>query len=219
MFFLQFRVIELGETMFFRFVIVQALLISSFALADLPISITSPSLGGDCVSDDIQVVEENGQFFIAAFFTNMDAIAETKVIDKKSCRMRYNLQIAPGYHLNLFQFSVDGVYQLSEHGTARLTVSHRVVNNTSARTTKFYSAAQGDALAGDIHDFSGAISKNDLPGVYGNCGASIPMTTSIYAEAVKPSSDQSGLTRISLDEGVSSNYVKLCQVIVSTCTP
>lgn len=179
-------------------------------------AITNPVLTGDCASDDITVVEEGGELYIAAYFTNMDAIAENKTIDKKRCTMKYNLDLAPGYKLDVFQFSVDGVYQLSEHGTGRLTVSHRVVNNTSARTTKFFQA-HTDPLVGDIHDFSGAVSRDDIPAQYGTCGASIPLTTTIYAEAVKPASDQSGLTRVSLDEGVSSGYVKLCKIIADPC--
>lgn len=185
--------------------------------ANLPINITNPILSGDCAGDDISVVEEDGEFYIAAFFTNMDAMAETKTIDKKRCTMKYNVEMGRGYKLDVFQFSVDGVYQLSEHGTGRLTVSHRVVNNASARTTKFYSADQGDALAGDIQDFSGAVSSDQIPRSYGQCGASIPLTTSIYAEAVKPASDVSGFTRVSLDEGVSSSYVKLCKIVADPC--
>lgn len=200
-----------------HFVFLSAILMSSILFAVPPVELTQPALSGDCVNDDIRIVEENGEFYIAAFFTNMDAIAETKTIDKKSCRMKYNIKLAKGYRLDVFQFSVDGVYQLSEHGTARLTVSHRVVNNTSARTTKFFSVSQGDPLMGDIHDFSGAVSNNQLPFEYSKCGASIPITTSIYAEAVKPAADQSGLTRISLDEGVSSNYVKICKVVIDPC--
>ncbi len=184
---------------------------------NLPITITNPDLSGDCAGDDIAVVEENGQYYIAAYFTNMDAIAEDKVIDKKRCTMKYNVELGRGYQLDVFQFSVDGVYQLSDHGTARLTVSHRVVNNASARTTKFYSANQGDSLFGDIQDFSGAIYSHQIPQTYGHCGASIPLTTSIYAEAVKPASDVSGFTRVSLDEGVSSEYVKLCKIITDPC--
>lgn len=180
------------------------------------IIITNPVLTGDCAGDDITVVEENGEQYIAAYFTNMDAIAEDKTIDKKRCTMKYNVELPQGYKLDVFQFSVDGVYQLSDQGTARLTVSHRVVNNSSARTTKFYRAGI-DELFGDIHDFSGAVSRTDIPPSYGECGASIPLTTTIYAEAVKPASDQSGLTRVSLDEGVSSGYVKLCKIVTDPC--
>ncbi len=185
--------------------------------ANLPITISNPNLSGDCAGDDISVVEEDGQYYIAAFFTNMDAVAENKVIDKKRCTMKYLVELGRGYKLDVFQFSVDGVYQLSEHGTARLTVSHRVVNNASARTTKFYSADYGDPLMGDIQDFSGAVYADQLPHGYAQCGATIPLTTSIYAEAVKPSSDVSGFTRVSLDEGVSSEYVKLCKIITDPC--
>ncbi|MES2504947.1 MAG: DUF4360 domain-containing protein [Myxococcota bacterium] len=197
--------------------ILLSLLVTSACLALGPVTITSPVAVGDCAADDIRVVEEAGEYYIAAYFQNMDAIAETKVLDKKRCTMNYKIQLAPDYKLDVFQFSVDGVYQLSEHGTARLTVSHRVVNNSSARTTKFFSASQGDAAMGDIHDYSGAISADQIPASYSHCGASIPLTTSIYAEAVKPAADQTGLTRISLDEGVSSHYTKLCKIVVDPC--
>lgn len=193
-----------------------SLLTSTTSLATDQMTITQPDLRGDCAGDDITIVEENGEQFIAAYFTNMDAIAEDKVVDKKRCTMKFNVQLAPGYKLDVFQFSVDGVYQLSDQGTGRLTVSHRVVNNTSARTTKFYRAGV-DPLAGDIHDFSGAVTSYDIPPQYGECGASIPLTTSIYVEAVKPASDFSGLSRVSLDEGVSSGYVKLCKIVADPC--
>lgn len=206
-----------------RLKLLALLLLAGSLHATGELTITNPELSQDCAQDDIRVVEENGALYIAAFFTNMDAIAENKTIDKKRCTMKYNVQVAPGYKLDVFQFSVDGVYQLSEHGTGRLTVSHRVVNNTSARTTKFFQSIPGDptSLTGDIHDFTGAITKDQLPPQYGTCGSSIPLTTSIYAEAVKPQSDMSGLTRVSLDEAVSSHYsspyVKLCRVVVNPC--
>jgi hypothetical protein len=203
----------------FKFFISVLCLLSAtlFATTAPQLSISDPELSGNCVGDDIAVVQENGEYYIAAYFTNMDAIAEHVTIDKKRCTMRFNVELAPGYQLDVFQFSVDGVYQLSQTGTARLTVSHRVANNPSARTSLFYSASDGDPAYGDIHDFSGAVDRNQLPSQYGVCGASIPLTTSIYAEAVKPSSDRTGLTRISLDEGVSSAYVKLAKVICKPC--
>lgn len=204
------------RSIFFRALGLSLIFTVSTSLFSTAISITDPVLSGDCAHDEITVVEENGEQYIAAYFTNMDAIAEDKTIDKKRCTMKYNVDLPRGYKLDAFQFSVDGVYQLSEQGTGRLTVSHRVVNNTSARTTKFFKAGV-DPLYGDIHDFSGAVSRYDLPGPYGQCGASIPLTTSIYVEAVKPQSDQSGLTRVSLDEGVSSGYVKLCKIVTDPC--
>lgn len=203
-----------------------ALLLLAGSLDASPLIITSPSLEKDCAGDDIRVVEENGVHYIAAFFTNMDAIVQdqTKTIDKKRCTMRYNLQVAPGYQLEEFKFSVNGVYQLSEQGTGRLTVSHRVVNNDSAATTMWFKPIPGDlsSLNGSINNAYGAISKYQLPPQYSMCGSNIPMTTSIYAEAVKPMSDMSGMTRVSLDEGVSSDktepyMVKLCQVIIRPC--
>ena len=185
--------------------------------ANLPIIITQPVLSGDCTNDDIRVVLEDGEYYIAAFFNDMDAVAEDKVIDKKRCTMKYNVQLSYGLKLDVFQFSVDGVYQLSENGTARLTVSHRVVNNSSARTTKFYSASQGDPLLGDIQDFTGEVFASEIPFSYRQCGSTIPLTTSIYAEAVKPSSDLTGFSRVSLDEGVTSGYVKLCRIAINPC--
>ena len=181
------------------------------------VQITEPDLSGHCEYDDIRVVEEEGKYYIAAFFSDMAAIAQGDVsYQKKRCTMDYKVTLPNYLKLEYFQFSVDGIYQLSDKGTARLTVSHRVANAPSARTTKFYSAESGDSKNGDIWDHTGDIRSYQLDPQFQGCGASIPLTTSIYTSASKPQSDLSGMTMIDLDEGVSS-HVKLGRIKCRRC--
>ena len=197
--------------------LVPAAFIGTAAFASSPVRITDPELSGDCEYDDIQVVQEEGRYFIAAFFSDMTAqTSSDDTSDKKRCTMKYNVDVEHGYKLDIFQFSVDGVYQLSESGTARLTVSHRVLNGKSVRTTAFYSAKKGDPLFGDITDHTGDITRWDLEEDYQKCGASIPLTTSIYAQAIQAKDDYD-FTFVDLDEGVSSAYTRLGEVHVDPC--
>lgn len=188
------------------------------------VTITRVQMLQDCQKDKISIVEENGEYFIAAFFTNMNAIAETNALDKKRCTMKYNVQISPGYMLDVFQFSVDGVYQLSEHGSGRLTVAHRVVNNDTIRHSKIIQSMPGEpsSLTGDIKGFRGSITNAQLAKEYTKCGATIPLNTSVYAEAGKSQQGISGLSRVSLSEAASSHFstpfVKLCQIKIKPCS-
>ncbi len=192
---------------------------SSFALAS-PAEISNVRLSGDCAFDDIHVEEEGGEYFIVAAFDSITAQSFSgQPNEKKRCTMDYDLRLAPGYSLELFQFSVNGVYQLSDQGTARLTVSHRAANGKSVRVTEFFSQSQGHAPFGDINDQTGDITRFDLQPVYQGCGAQIPLNTSIFAQASQPNTDQSGQTLISLDDGTSSAYYKLCKIQVQACRP
>ncbi len=198
-----------------RMILKALLLLSSSAVAGPYIS--SPFLSGDCAGDDIRVVEEGGKYYIAAFFSGMAAVTGDQSYVKKRCTMDYRVSMPSGYKLEVFQFSVDGIYQLSDQGTARLTVSHRASNGKSARTTAFYSLRNGDQEQGDIWDYTGDIKGHELAAEDRECGASIPLTTSVYASAQQPRNDLSGTTMVDLDEGASSGYTKLCQIRFKRC--
>ncbi|MCX6128745.1 MAG: hypothetical protein NTX25_06735, partial [Proteobacteria bacterium] len=121
-----------------------ALVLSASAYAH-PISISDPYVNEDCAQQsEIRVVEENGQYYIKAFFDgSMNAIADgqSSTYQKRRCTLDYKINVAPNYQLDVFEFAVDGVYNLSEQGVARLTVSHRVANAPAVRETKFFSRA------------------------------------------------------------------------------
>lgn len=172
-----------------------------------PFQIEQPALSGDCADASIRIVEEGGEYFIKAFFDgSMSALADGSNHDKKRCTLDFKLATSPGFKLDVFEFTVDGIYQLSDQGTARLTVSHRAGNAPAVRTTRFFAAQQGDAPVGEVGDggFTGAISSDQLGGGFSSCGAKIPVETTIYAAVTQPSSDSSGITQLDLDEGTSN---------------
>lgn len=199
-----------------------ALCLSSLAHAS-PFAISQPAVSGDCAGSDIRLVEEGGEYYIKAFFDgSMTATADGQNHDKKRCTLDFRLLVAPGWQLDVFEFTVDGVYQLSERGTARLTVSHRAGQAPAVRTTRFFSAQQGDAPFGEVGEggFTGAVYGYQLGGNYGSCGGtSIPLETSVYAAVTQASSDQSGLTQLDLDEGVSNTQgYTICKVKPKPCS-
>ncbi len=208
--------------MLLRIIVLMTLAMPLFAdstmSANLPIAIINLDSFGDCMGDDFGVIEDDGEYYFAAFFTDMDAVADNQVKDMKRCILKYLVVMGRNYKLDLLDFFVDGDYQLSDHGTARLSISHRIENHGSVHTKKMYSAENGDLLSGNFADFSGAILSEQLPQSYGQCGAGIPLTTSIYSEAVKPPSDLSGLSRISLDSNNDpGSFVKLGAIRVIPC--
>ncbi|MFW7379216.1 MAG: hypothetical protein ACOH5I_10445 [Oligoflexus sp.] len=199
------------------FVMAAGLLSSALAVSS-PATVSNLQLSGDCDFDDIRVVEENGEYYIAAFFDSIYAQTDGFVtFDRKRCTMNYDIELAPHYQLDLFQFSVNGTYQLSDMGTARLTVSHRAANGPSVRTTAQYSLKAGDDYAGEFVDYTGDITRWDLKPDYQRCGARIPVESSIHVHATQPSYDQSGSTLIVMDDGTSSHYTKLCKIKYKPC--
>jgi len=178
--------------------------------------IANAELLGNCAGDDIAVVEELGEHFLVAYFTDMDAVAKDLVEDKKHCLMKFVLNFFPGNQLNELQFFVDGQYQLADHGFARLMISHKVVNNGSVRTNKTFNWAEGNQ-SGDIGEILGSVKREELPPLYGRCGGSVPIVTSIQLDAVKPNVTESGLTKIELEKRAYRNYVKLGKFISSPC--
>ena len=191
---------------------------TSSLASTLPVAITDLVTSANCASDSVEVEEVGGEYAIFAYFSDMTAIAETVLSDKKRCTISFNLEISPGYQLEAFDFSVDGSWMLSEQGTARLTVSHRAGNHPGVRFTEFFSAAQGGERFGDINEFIGSITSYELDPIYQSCGSHIPMRTSVYAQAIKPSLDQSGITMITLDEAVSnSEAIEISRVRVGHC--
>ncbi|HYX32697.1 MAG TPA: hypothetical protein VE954_06255 [Oligoflexus sp.] len=195
------------------------LVLSASAYAT-PFTITEPVVNEDCAKEsEIRVVEENGEYYIKAFFDgSMNAIADGESkYQKRRCTLDFKISVAPNFQIDVFDFAVDGVYNLSENGVARLTVSHRVANAPSVRQTAFFSRGNGSPAAGDISNFVGSIFGYQLQN-YGSCGASgIPLETSVYATATQPSGDQ-GLTQIDLDQGVSSTQgYTICKVKVKPC--
>ncbi|WP_141732780.1 hypothetical protein [Oligoflexus tunisiensis] len=202
-----------------KFLAPLALVLSSAVYAT-PFTISEPIVNEDCAKDsEIRVVEENGEYYIKAFFDgSMNAIAEAgSQYQKRRCTLDFKLSVHPNYQIDVFDFAVDGIYNLSEKGIARLTVSHRVGNAPSVRETVFFSQANGSPVAGDITNFVGSIFGYQLQN-YGSCGASgIPLETSVYASATQPSSDE-GLTQIDLDQGVSATQgYTICKVKVKPC--
>lgn len=193
-------------------------LLSAGLLSASPAYISDVELSGDCDFDDIRVVEENGQYYIAAYFDSIYAHTyENHPFDSKRCTMNYKVKLNPRYALDLFQFSVNGTYELSDHGTARVTVSHRASNGKTVRTTEQFSLRRGSDYFGDFTDHTGDITRWDLSTDHQRCGASIPLTSSVFVHAAQPASDGSGQTVIALDDGVSSHYTKLCKVKFKRC--
>lgn len=200
------------------FVVVAVGMMSSSFLVASPAKVTNLRLNGDCDFDDIRVVEERGEYYIAAYFDSIYAEADgAKTFDRKRCTMNYDVELAPNHQLDLFQFSVNGTYQLSDMGTARLTVSHRAANGPTVRTTEQFSLQNGDPYAGDIVDYTGDITRWDLKEPYQRCGAKIPLESSIFVHASQPSYDYSGTTLIVMDDGTSSQYTKLCKIKYQPC--
>jgi hypothetical protein len=202
-----------------KFLAPLALVLSASAYAH-PFTISEPQVNDDCAQEsEIKVVEENGEYYIKAFFDgSMNAIADGESkYQKRRCTLDFKLSVAPNYQIDVFDFAVDGVYNLSENGIARLTVSHRVGNAPSIRETVFFNRAQGSDPAGDISNFVGSIFGYQLQN-YGSCGASgIPLETSVYASATQPAGD-TGLTQIDLDQGVSSAQgYTICKIKVKPC--
>ena len=196
------------------------LLVLSASAHAHPFTISEPTVNEDCDKDsEIKVVEENGEYYIKAFFDgSMNAVADSvTTYQKRRCTLDFKLSVAPQYQIDAFDFAVDGVYNLSEHGVARLTVSHRVANAPAVRETKFFSQASGSPVAGDITNFVGSIFGYQLQN-YSSCGASaIPMETSVFVTATQPQGDF-GLTQIDLDEGNSSTQgYTICKVKVKPC--
>ncbi|WP_163831550.1 hypothetical protein [Spartinivicinus ruber] len=183
-----------------------------------PLHISQPQLSGDCIGDDIRIVNEGGKTYIAAFFNDMTANSTEGVYSKRRCTMNYKVNLPRGYRLDSFVFAVDGIYQLSEQGSGRVTVSHRVANAPSVRNTRFLNKEE-DGGAGDINDYVGTISRSQLSPQHQSCyGTSVPLTTSLYVSTTQPKTDRSGITLVSLDEGVSdAGYVKLCRIQFSPC--
>lgn len=212
---------------------VLAFFMSSSLMAH-PFTINNLRPSGDCQGAQITVEEYKGEYFIKAFFDGtMSALTDgaSKTFDKKRCTLNYDLAVAPGYKFDFFEFSVDGSYQTSERGVGRLTVSHRAGNAPAVRTTGFYARSNGDLPGGELlpGGFSGAINRDQLDGQYQNCGAQIPLETSVYATTNQPSDDRSSNTVIDLDESVSSGsatkfpapvcqgYFCFCKIKVKRC--
>lgn len=192
------------------------LLFCSSIIASSSMTISDAEFRGNCAADRIDIIEEFGHHFLAVFFTDMDAVAQNRAQDKKTCVIKYNVNFVPGNQLNYLNFFVDGQYQLSRLGSARLLISHRVVNNTSARTLK--AVKEGiDPLSGDIHEITGTVSGSDIPNLYAGCGASIPLTTSVSLEAINPTPGGNSVTKISLVKEPFRNYVKLGRFVTSPC--
>lgn len=179
--------------------------------------IDQPNLAGDCAYDDIRVVEDNGQHYIEVAFQNMDSVADYESQQRKRCRMDYNVQLPYGYKLDVFQFMVQGEYQLSDFGRASVKITHRSGSSTSSPMFASFDARRGDDPFGSIDNLSAALWGSDLPYVRQQCGASIPLHTTITTMASKPQSDQSGITSIALDEGTSSTYTRLCRIRLRRC--
>jgi hypothetical protein len=179
-------------------------------------TISHADLVGDCAGDQIAIIDEFGEHFLVAYFNNMSAIAKDRIEDKKRCIMNFNVNFVPGNELNVFQFFVDGSYQLSPQGGARLLISHRMANHASVEANKSFKAGI-EPQSGDIHEILGDISKDDIPLLYGRCGATIPLKTTIFLEAVKPSAGENEFTKISLEKGPFRNYIKLGKIIASPC--
>ncbi len=187
-----------------EFLLTATFLFTGIAQAS-PFQISQLVTSGDCVGSDIQIVEENGESYIKAFFDDdtMTATADGIAHDKRRCTMDFKLKVANGWKLDVFEFAVDGTYQLSTQGTARLTVSHRAGNAPAIRTTRFISLQQGDEPFGEVGNggFSGTVYGYQLGGDYPACASTIPLETSIFAAVTQPTSDSSGVTQIVLDEG------------------
>lgn len=186
---------------------------------DSGIDLSHLELSGDCEYDDITIVEENGETWIAAYLDSMAAFTEGG-IDRKRCTMNYQVDLPYGHKLDFFQFSVDGTYQVADTGAARLTVSHRVLNGKSVRTTKFFKG-NGHFRDADINDFTGDITYFDLERKYQRCGAEIPLETSVHMHVTQSTNDH-GYTALVLDEGVTSGdsnpgYIKFCKIKILPC--
>jgi hypothetical protein len=166
---------------------------------------------GDCAGDDIRIVEEAGKYYLEAQFTEMNAFAPFGDYDKKNCNLRYNVDLPYGYKLDLFQFSVDGIADISERGLGRLTISHRVENLSPVRST--FRFREGFT---DFSDLTGEIFGWDLAPQYQSCGTSVPLKTDLYVSARTGSRD-SFESVVDLDAGVSSGYVRFCQIKVKPC--
>ena len=184
--------------------------IASSAIA-APISLSDLQLRGDCENDDIRIVQEGEKYFIEAQFLDMNVVAEPGEYIKKKCHLQYSVDLPQDYHLELFQFSVDGVADISEKGSGRLTISHRVSNYPPARSSfRFKTGFE------DFYDNTGAIYSNNLPGKYQECGASIPLKTDLYIAARANSQDEAD-SIVDLDSAVTSGYTRLCEVVVHPC--
>ncbi|MES2504951.1 MAG: hypothetical protein V4534_08755 [Myxococcota bacterium] len=192
-----------------------SLLVTTMGWAINPVEIVNAALVGDCANNELKIVKEGGEYFIAAFFP-IQAVADAELVEKKSCRAVYQIKFADGFKQDGFEFPIDGHYQLSEHGIARLNISHRIANNTSARTNKYFSIARGDPTEADIKELSGTIAPEELPAIYSKCGADISATMSVYAAAVKPVMDQARITSIGLKKN-SAGYVKIGKIGVRPC--
>ncbi|MBU2706752.1 hypothetical protein KCM76_12230 [Zooshikella marina] len=204
-----------------HFLLVTSIIMSSHVIAESPVKIENLETSLDCINDQVEIVQgRNGEYYIEAFFFDMDATIDGTLAlsQKKSCLMNYNLKVAPGYRLEFIDFSVDANYELSNSGSVRLTVSHRVENAPSVRTTVSKRAANGDPLAGDINDHTGTIKANQLGHSSQQCGASIPLKTSLYAQARMPSTDRGQITSVTLDEGVSSSGFDIARVRCVPCS-
>ena len=186
-----------------------SLALGSSALGQSPAQIELRGLSGQCEGTDVRIKQLGVDSYVQAFFNGSMVVATdpgVKTIDSKRCTLDLTLKLEPGYRFDTFTFSVDGVYQVSDYGSVRLTVSNRIGNASPLRTTGFFSLAGGSNVQGELvpGGFSGAVSADQLDGNFHHCGAHIPVEVSLYATASQPSSDSSGMTLVQLDEGQSS---------------
>lgn len=130
-------------------------------------------------------LENNEDDFCFEVPLEIEALAENRSIDKKRCTLTYDVKLSSGYKIDRLFVALKGDYLLSPKGSGRLTISHRVANNRSARATKFFTPSDDPSSSvGEITDFVGVLTNADLPEQYRQEGVTIPVTTSIYAEAV-----------------------------------
>lgn len=172
------------------------------------VKIVEPRLSGACASGtELRVEQLGGEYFIKAQFNSsmtMQTDPGKKLTDTKRCVIDFKVALDRGLRFESFTFNVDGTFQLSNLGNARLTLSNTIANNPAIRNTIFYSLANGSKTFGDLQEGGvvGTMRADQFDPIYQRCGAELPFETSIFGTVWQPAEDQ-GVTQIDLDSGVS----------------
>jgi hypothetical protein len=214
--------------------------LTAFASGNPPVEIevTDVDVNSNCTYDEFMVNSVadgfgNSVSVLEGLFTDMvaAAFADGPRIDKKNCRVRYNLHVPQGYKIVQMNFEATGVYSVSEGGNIRATIGHKVGAGNNRRVTIQRRGSFGDDQ-GDLSDlvnsdsFTNPIYGADLEPEFQRCGATIPVRTDLIIHA-----SQSGMgdfSEVSLDSSdgsassvqgpVSYKRVGFCKIKLVRCS-
>lgn len=179
--------------------------------------------GSGCSQADVVSIQNNvlGDYYIDAHFYQQSGAGfasetnQAATTDRKDCTIRYNLMLAPGYLLDDASFEVDGEYDLSELGSASVSVRYNVPG-VGGPSIAYQSYQSGSAPQQAPYQLTGGISVDDPRVNY--CGAVIPLEIQVKATARQGRADQRD-TLITVDNGQGETNVSRarCHVHIKHC--